>query len=900
MRAADGSVLASSRGSLVGGPRARRRTHHVAGRGPRTELVLGAEDNRLIAYDPATGQSAVALGSAADDPGTASTSTPRSAPTPPTPATSSPARTPTRTTARRADAPGWGYLQPRPAPSLDDLDVTMDGNLVPTYVNARPTTRRTTAAGSCPTAASSPPTSATSSRSPPPPGSSSSGSPTPVLGFTGTDVAVLQGRRRHPHRRRHRTSTGRTASTSPPTARACPTNARPRRHLPLHGPADGLDGRSAAARRRHRRAARRRRAVVTQVALHHRRPARRAHARAPSWRARRRLLRVERAHRRHRRVRRRRPRSCAGSSTPPLLNALPPYPRGTPFGMAVDDEGSLWYADIGVELTLPAHRARSTATARCAASASSTASRRPPRPCATASTFPDGLGLVPLVDAAPAADRPVGHVAVGLRRLGHVRRQRRAHLLDGVPDRRSTQLTARTLVPAWIVPHAAHGHGRRRRSSAARSTSATGAARCTRSALADGGERWRFQTAARAGRRLRPDRVVGRGRRRRASAASPGASWSSAPGRASTPSTPPTARVVWVLDRSMGLPDTPDRVRVVAGRARRHRVRRPRHPQPAPRPTPAACGAACSPSTPPPARCCGSSTPSSDQPGVGLRRACGRRPRSTPVEGTVLLATGNCSADAVASSPGTPTPRRSPPSTSTTARWRGRSSPTRRTALDLDFGATPNVITLPGGGRRLIGIGNKDATYYAVDPATGALVWSHAGGDPGQHPARTSPIGGFIGSTATWRGNVFGAHRPRRAALVPRRSTAPTVRAGGAAVAGPSYAASAVVNGVVFTGDLTGLLQGLRRRRPALPAVRRAAARPDLVGAGDRRRPRRRSGRARRRRTCAPRAPRIRGLLRGLRPHPRFHRRGHGVPAVAPVGIAHPAAHHPPLAIHVP
>ena len=42
-----------------------------------------------------------------------------------------------------------------------------------------------------------------------------------------------------------------------------------------------------------------------------------------------------------------------------------------------------------------------------------------------------------------------------------------------------------------------------------------------------------------------------------------------------------------------------------------------------------------------------------------------------------------------------------------------------------------------------------------MDPRTGALVWSAQVAAPGDIQPGFS-IGGFIGSSATWRGNVFG------------------------------------------------------------------------------------------------------------------------------------------------
>jgi polyvinyl alcohol dehydrogenase (cytochrome) len=57
---------------------------------------------------------------------------------------------------------------------------------------------------------------------------------------------------------------------------------------------------------------------------------------------------------------------------------------------------------------------------------------------------------------------------------------------------------------------------------------------------------------------------------------------------------------------------------------------------------------------------------------------------------------------------------------------------------DFDFGASPNLFTtaISGHRRTLLGIGQKSGVYWALDPATGAIVWDTAVG-PG------SPIGGI-------------------------------------------------------------------------------------------------------------------------------------------------------------
>jgi polyvinyl alcohol dehydrogenase (cytochrome) len=69
---------------------------------------------------------------------------------------------------------------------------------------------------------------------------------------------------------------------------------------------------------------------------------------------------------------------------------------------------------------------------------------------------------------------------------------------------------------------------------------------------------------------------------------------------------------------------------------------------------------------------------------------------------------------------------------------------------DLDFVASPNVFTAPEGmvTEPLIGAGNKNGIYYAVDQDTGALVWQQplvAGGF----------LGGFNASTGVAFGNVY-------------------------------------------------------------------------------------------------------------------------------------------------
>jgi polyvinyl alcohol dehydrogenase (cytochrome) len=69
---------------------------------------------------------------------------------------------------------------------------------------------------------------------------------------------------------------------------------------------------------------------------------------------------------------------------------------------------------------------------------------------------------------------------------------------------------------------------------------------------------------------------------------------------------------------------------------------------------------------------------------------------------------------------------------------------------DLDFVASPNVFTAPEGmvTEPLIGAGNKNGIYYAVDQDTGTLVWQ-------QPLVSGGPLGGFNASTGVAFGNVY-------------------------------------------------------------------------------------------------------------------------------------------------
>jgi polyvinyl alcohol dehydrogenase (cytochrome) len=68
--------------------------------------------------------------------------------------------------------------------------------------------------------------------------------------------------------------------------------------------------------------------------------------------------------------------------------------------------------------------------------------------------------------------------------------------------------------------------------------------------------------------------------------------------------------------------------------------------------------------------------------------------------------------------------------------------------LDMDFGASPNLFTLPDG-RKVVGAGQKSGVYHVMDAKTMKPVWTQLVGPP-------SAVGGIVGSTAVAGGQVFG------------------------------------------------------------------------------------------------------------------------------------------------
>ncbi|MCX8073787.1 MAG: PQQ-binding-like beta-propeller repeat protein [Candidatus Binatia bacterium] len=140
--------------------------------------------------------------------------------------------------------------------------------------------------------------------------------------------------------------------------------------------------------------------------------------------------------------------------------------------------------------------------------------------------------------------------------------------------------------------------------------------------------------------------------------------------------------------------------------------------------------------------------------------------------------------------------------------WRWR--PREVDNADLAFGAVPNLFTIRFGGsqRDVLGVGNKDGTYYVLDregvnKLTGRIepYWA-------QQVVPGGAIGGIIGSAAVGGGAIFFStaigesfNRPQRPAAWSLTASDGSVRWADRSAA-PSYAATTATREVVFMGSL--------------------------------------------------------------------------------------------------
>jgi len=125
---------------------------------------------------------------------------------------------------------------------------------------------------------------------------------------------------------------------------------------------------------------------------------------------------------------------------------------------------------------------------------------------------------------------------------------------------------------------------------------------------------------------------------------------------------------------------------------------------------------------------------------------------------------------------------------------------------DFDFAASPNLFS--AGGQDLVGLGNKDAAYYAVDRETGEEVWWVQATQPGlPDPGSNYSFGGFIGPTAVADGLVVGGTAVGDCPCLHAIDAASGEIVWQSDRPGPTYAAAAEANGVVFLGGTDAVLR---------------------------------------------------------------------------------------------
>ena len=118
---------------------------------------------------------------------------------------------------------------------------------------------------------------------------------------------------------------------------------------------------------------------------------------------------------------------------------------------------------------------------------------------------------------------------------------------------------------------------------------------------------------------------------------------------------------------------------------------------------------------------------------------------------------------------------------------------------DLDFAGFPNLFRI--GDRDVVGLGNKDGTYYTVDRVSGELVWKTKATDPGvTDPGSNFSTGGFIGGTGVSDGVIAGGTAVGPPPFLHGLDTSTGKVLWQQTKAEATYASSAIVNGVLFSG----------------------------------------------------------------------------------------------------
>ncbi len=126
---------------------------------------------------------------------------------------------------------------------------------------------------------------------------------------------------------------------------------------------------------------------------------------------------------------------------------------------------------------------------------------------------------------------------------------------------------------------------------------------------------------------------------------------------------------------------------------------------------------------------------------------------------------------------------------------------------DTDFAGAPNLL-VTADGRELVGLGSKDAHYYAVDRDDGELVWETEATEEGFiRPDFAS--GGFIGPSAVGDGIVIGTTGVGDCPCVHAMDTSTGEIVWQQLAVGPSYAPTTIVGDLAFVASIDTTLRAL-------------------------------------------------------------------------------------------
>jgi len=126
---------------------------------------------------------------------------------------------------------------------------------------------------------------------------------------------------------------------------------------------------------------------------------------------------------------------------------------------------------------------------------------------------------------------------------------------------------------------------------------------------------------------------------------------------------------------------------------------------------------------------------------------------------------------------------------------------------DTDFAGAPNLIVTPDG-RELVGLGSKDAHYYAVDRDTGELAWETEATEEGFIRSNFAS-GGFIGPSAVGDGLVIGTTGVGDCPCIHGMNSSTGEIVWQQLAVGPSYAPTTIVGDLAFVASIDTTLRAV-------------------------------------------------------------------------------------------